>query len=279
MVSFYRMLGISKQAHYKRISHQEDLINRASKLLEGARILREEHKRMGCRKMYFELNPLGLGRDRAESILLSNGFRVKRKCNYTRTTYAGKQWYSNAIQGLLVTDVNQLWVSDITYLPVGYRHFYYLTLILDVYSRKIVGWSLSAGMKAHQTVIPAYQMALKLKPTINHRLIFHTDRGSQYYCHQLDELHQKNNVQASMGGKAWENAHAESLNGILKNEYINFDTCKISINQAKAYIKNIITKYNIKRPHGSLKGMKPVQFEKYLTTMKQKEKPIFKINY
>lgn len=82
-----------------------------------------------------------------------------------------------------------------------------------------------------------------------------------------------------MGGKAWENAHAESLNGVLKNEYIDFQGSDISLSQARKLIHNIVKKYNEQRPHGSLKKMKPVEFETYVKNLDSKHKPIFKINY
>lgn len=280
MIALYQMIGISKQAHYQRINHQKKMANLSEELIEGARQIRKEHKRMGCRKIYDEVNPTGIGRDKSEEVLLANGFRVKRKRSWIRTTYAGKKWYPNHIQGMKVRDINQLWVSDITFIPLGHLKFYYLTLIQDVYSRRIVGWSLSRNLRSVSTVVPAYKMAVKaLSAKDKCGLIFHSDKGSQYYWHDLDTLHKQNEVTPSMGGKAWENAHAESINGVLKNEYIDFEGLKITFPDAEKMIKNIIQKYNVKRPHGSLNKMKPVEFETYIKTLNNNEKPIFKINY
>jgi putative transposase len=280
MKALYEMIGITKQAHYKRINHQKVMIERSSHLLEEAAQLRVEHKRMGCRKLYHEIKPEGLGRDRAEEILLNSGFRVKRKRNRCRTTYAGKNWYPNRISGIEVRDINQVWVSDITYLPVSYRKFYYLTLIQDVYSRKVVGWSLSLTMRSFQTVVPACLMAIK-DQSINRsqNLIIHSDKGSQYYWAGLAQLYQKYGIIPSMGGKAWENAHAESINGVLKNEYIDIEGLSISFNKVKKVVTSAIEKYNHKRPHGSLNNMKPVEFEHHIKSLTNKNKPVMKINY
>ncbi len=276
----YQMAGISKQAHYKRVNHLKKIDSVSRAVIAAAQNIRDEHGKMGCRKIYSELKPLAIGRDKTEALLLKNGFRIKRKRNYHRTTYAGKKWYPNLITNLEVTGVNQLWVSDITYLSVGVKKHYYLTLILDVYSRKITGWSLSDSQTAQSTVITAYKRAIKeIDIKQLDQLIFHSDKGSQYSSDELEMLHLKNNTLPSMGGKAWENAHAESLNGILKNEYIDFENTNISLNQGRKLIKTIVEKYNKKRPHGSLKNMKPVEFETFVQQLTAEQKPIFKINY
>ena len=280
MQSLYQMIGISKQAHYKRLASQKKQFEVKQAVIGAAREIRKDHKRMGCRKLYSLIKPEGIGRDKTESILLSNGFRVSRKRNYHRTTYSGTRWYENRISGLEITAINQLWVSDITYIPVSYNKYYYLTLIQDVYSRKITGWQLSNGMRTSQTVVPAYQQAMtSISGIYQKELIFHSDKGSQYSSREMDQLHSDYGVLPSMGGKAWENAHAESLNGVLKNEYIDFQGSDISLSQARKLIHNIVKKYNEQRPHGSLKKMKPVEFETYVKNLDSKHKPIFKINY
>ena len=276
----YQMVGISKQAHYKRVNHLKKIDKVSRDVIAAAQIIRNDHNKMGCRKIYSELKPLAIGRDKTEALLLNNGFRIKRKKNYKRTTYAGKKWYPNLITNMEVTGVNQLWVSDITYISVGIKKHYYLTLILDVYSRKITGWSLSDNQTAQSTVISAYKRAIKEVETKQlDQLIFHSDKGSQYSSDELEILHLQNSILPSMGGKAWENAHAESLNGILKNEYIDFENINISLNQGRKLMKTIIEKYNKKRPHGSLKNMKPVEFETFVQQLTAEQKPIFKINY
>jgi transposase InsO family protein len=227
MKELYEMAGITKQAHYKRVKQQVKLVGISQEVVDAAHEIRKKHKRMGCRKLYTEIKPEAIGRDRFEAILFSNGFRVKRKKSYHRTTYAGKRWYPNLISGIEVRKENTLMVSDLTYIPVFNGNHYYLTLVLDVYSRMITGWSLSANMTTEDTVVPAFLMAVEgLSKEERKGLIFHSDRGSQYGSNQMEDLHKYYLTTPSMGGKAWENAHAESINGILKNEYINFDNIK-----------------------------------------------------
>ena len=146
MQSLYQMIGISKQGHYKRVSGQKQLARKNSDVLAGDLALRSVHKRMGCRKIYHEINPAGMGRNKTEALLGSSGFRLKIRRSYHRTTYAGRRRYPNLISGLELSGVNQLWVSDITYIAVRTSKSFYLTLIMDVYSRKIKGWSLSATL-------------------------------------------------------------------------------------------------------------------------------------
>lgn len=280
MSQLYQMVGISKQAHYKRVKYQEKMAGIAQEILDAAHGIREEHKRMGCRKLYSEIKPEGIGRDRFEAILLSNGLRVKRKRNYHRTTYAGKNWYSNLISGMEVNNVNQLWVSDITYIPIANRRHCYLTLVQDVYSRKIRGWKLSGNMTTEETVAPAYRMGIEsLTKEQRKGLIFHSDRGSQYGSGEMKKLHNHYKVNPSMGGKAWENAHAESINGVLKNEYISFEDMDVTLTEANKMLKKIIHLYNNERPHGSLKNKKPTEFETFVQQLTAEQRPIFNINY
>jgi len=280
MIALYQMAGISKQGHYKRVAYQKKMTYLKGDLLEAALEVRKRHPRLGCRKLYKEVQPLGLGRDRSEAILLENGFRVSRKRSYFRTTYAAKHWYPNRIHGLEVKDINQLWVSDITYLPLSYMKRFYLTLVMDVYSRRIVGWSLSKTMRARDTVLPAYVMGIKrLSRTACKGLIFHSDKGGQYKSNELEALHQQYGVLPSMGGKAWENAHAESVNGILKNEYINLEGRQVNYSQAYKLVEGVIEKYNVERPHGSINKFKPVEFESYIKQLNMNQKPKVVINY
>ena len=280
MTQLYQMVGISKQAHYKRLKRQEKTAYIAQEVLTSAREFRKRHKKIGCRKLYTEIKPAGIGRDKFESILLFNGLRVKRKKSYHRTTYAGKRWYPNLISGLEVRRENSLQVSDLTYIPVSNGKHYYLTLVLDVYSRKITGWSLSATMTTEDTVVPAFLMAIEgLSEEERKRLIFHSDRGSQYGSTIMEKLHEHYHTTPSMGGKAWENAHAESINGILKNEYINFEQMNITLREAQKMIKEIVYLYNHERPHGSLKNKKPQEFLNFVQQLTAEQKPVFRINY
>ena len=277
--NLYKMVGITKQAHYKRVKQQEKLIGITQEVTCSALEIRKEHKRIGCRKLYDEIKPKGIGRDRFENILLSNGFRIKRRNSYHRTTYPGKRWYPNLISGLEVRKVNQLMVSDMTCIFWS-KGRYYLTLVLDVYSRKITGWSLSANMTTEETVAPAFKMAVKDLPEKERKgLIFHSDKGSQYGSKEMEKLHKHYLSTPSTGGKAWENAHAESLNSILKNEYIDFRQMDITLAEAQKLIEKVVYLYNNERPHGSLNNKTPQEFVNFVQQLPARQRPVFKINY
>jgi transposase InsO family protein len=274
------MIGITKQGYYKRLKLLKKQQVLQTQILDSATRIRREHRRMGCRKMYHQIRPCGMGRDRVGALLLEHGFRVPRKRSYHKTTYPGKRRYENLISGRTITAKNQLWVSDITYIPMGYKRTYYLTLILDVYTKSITGWSLSETLTTQDTVLPSFTRAIAgLDLNQRKTLIFHSDRGSQYGSDLMEQRYREHKVTPSMGGKAWENAHAESLNGILKNEYINFKQTDISLNQARTLITKWVYLYNYERPHGSLKNMKPKEFEMYVDQLADQHKPTTEINY
>lgn len=277
--SLYGMLGISKQAHYKQVNKYKEGLKMEQTLIAKAISIRQDHPMMGTRKLYHLINPQGIGRDRFEALLFANGLNLKRKKNYKRTTYSSKRFhYPNLISGTKVVRSNQIWVSDITYIAVGSKTFYYLFLIQDIYNRKVVGWSLSDNLKADH-LIEALKQAIKATSKAQlEGLIFHSDRGSQYLYGVLGRLQQKYGIITSMGNKAWENAHAESINGVLKGEYINFLTVN-DLKQMKKRIKKIITLYNQQRPHGSLKMKTPKEFENFVQGLAPEQRPIFKVNY
>lgn len=280
MKDIYAMIGITKQAFYKRLKSDRRKEEVCAQILERAATIRAEHKRIGCRKIHSLLENPGMGRDRTEQLLLSKGFRLQRKRSYHRTTYAGKALYKNLITGLELRAADQLWVSDMTYIPVGYKKNYYLTLILDVYTRRIKGWSLSDTMRTEDTILPAFKMAARGLPLSDRKKpILHSDKGAQYGSELMREAYEKYGVTPSMGGKAWENAHAESLNGILKNEYIHFGMSDLGLKKATRMVKNWIYLYNYKRPHGSLGNMKPGEYETYIERMADSNRPLMTINY
>ena len=200
MKDIYAMAGITKQGFYGRLSRARDLFEKEAAIIGMAREIRADHKKMGCRKIFGQIGPCGLGRDRAERVLLDNGFRVPRKRNYRRTTYAGERFYDNLISGSVITDRNRLFVSDITYIPIGHGNHYYLTLVLDVYTRYIKGWSLSRTMRSGDTVEPSFLMSIGgINGEDLKKLVFHSDKGSQYGSDIMRSHFMRTGVNPSMG--------------------------------------------------------------------------------
>jgi transposase InsO family protein len=161
------------------------------------------------------------------------------------------------IRELVLTGVGQLWVSDITYFRTRKEGVVYISLITDAYSHRIVGYHLSTDLEAVSS-IKALQMAIDQAGTVPERLIHHSDRGVQYCSQKYVDLLQKNGIAISMteNGDPLENAVAERLNGILKQEYLDMDQVD-TIDQAIVALDRAVALYNGERPHSSISMFTP----------------------
>jgi putative transposase len=265
----FRALDTSKQAFHQKLDRQMSLLEEKEQLLVLVRQIREDHPRMSSRQMYRLLRPAHLGRDRFEAFCFENGFKVSLKRAYHKTTNSlGVTRFKNLIADYELTGVNQVWVSDITYYRIEEK-FYYLTFILDLYSRFIVGHSVSMDLSTHSTTIAALRIALntrKIKPG----LIIHSDGGGQYYCKEWLSLTRDQKMRNSMCDSPYENPHAERINGVIKNDYL----CGYgpeSWDQLIPMTAKAVNKYNDEKPHSSLGQLSPNQYEQ-LSTSEQKEK-------
>ena len=278
MKDLYSIEKISKQSHHKAVCRKQWLEEVEQTLLSSVESLREDHPRMGAKKLYKLLQPDGIGRDRFIQLLMNNGYGAKRVRNYTRTTYSGKYHYPNLISGKVLTGVNQLWVSDITFIWVDQR-WHYLTFITDVYSRKIIGYAVDKHLHA-QANIRALKMVFKnTKGQSLKGLIHHSDRGSQYIHREYLKMLKERGIEVSMGNKAWENAHAERINGIIKNEYLNPMLIK-DFEDLKRKVKKVVSLYNKERPHGNLLNqLSPEKYECYVQQLAAEQQPQLLINY
>jgi transposase InsO family protein len=181
------------------------------------------------------------------------------------------------IKGYVPERAHQLWVSDITYIETA-EGFGYLSLITDAYSRKIVGWELGENLESKHTV-KALEMALKQLPKKVQNLYHHSDRGVQYCCDEYVKLLRKNHIQISMTetGDPLENAIAERINGILKDEWL-FQMKLKTRNEAKNQLEQIIRIYNEERPHSSLDMITPHDAHKVELIFKKHWKNYYKKN-
>jgi putative transposase len=180
MNQLYRVIGISKQAFHQYLNRQMLQLEEQQQLLPIIGQIRTDHPRLSVRKMYLLLQPQSMGRDRFEQFCYLYGFKLAVKRTFYKTTNSlGVTRFENLIIGKELTAVNQVWASDITYYRIGER-FYYITFILDLYSRFIVGHAVSASLLTEQTTIPALMTALKHREP-GPGLIFHSDGGGQYY--------------------------------------------------------------------------------------------------
>lgn len=277
MNNLYKIAGLTKQALHQSEIRQSYLQMQEETILSLAKEIRKEHPKMGCRKMYYLMDPDCWGRDTFERLLLNNGYRVKYEPNYIRTTYSQNLYYfPDLTKGLELTNVNQLWVTDITYYFVNGK-FFYLTFILDVYSRRIIGYHVSPTLKAEAN-LKALKMAFKTrKRFIFPGLIHHSDKGSQFIDKDYQRMIKDAQIQMSMCNEAWENPFAERINGIIKQEYLDCWQIDTGDGLIKA-TKKAVNSYNTHRPHWLLLNkMTPVNFEKLLLTLDTQKQPKVKL--
>jgi len=267
MNSLYNAIGISKQAVTQYAKRQALFDNQIQELIVEADILKKGHPGCGVEKMYDTLKPEFIGRDRFISTFMDLGYRVKRQKNYRRTTYSGTLYYPNLIKGLEINEPSAIWQTDITYLKLKDK-FYYAVFIIDVYTKNIVGYSISNHMRVEAN-ISALKMAFKKhKPPKIH----HSDRGSQYTSKVYLSLLRENNCDISMGLIAQDNAYAERINRTIKEEYLSYWRAE-NFQQLKNQVKKAVNNYNMKRNHRHLPKMNPIVFEKYWKTLKEEDKP------
>lgn len=275
MTALYQITGISKQAFFRHWTCQEKRDHMEEQILEQVRILRMRHPAMGARKMYHILSPLPIGRDRFETLVLENGYRVRTVKNFTKTTHRSKRYlrYCNLCRDLVIRRTNRVWSSDITYYRVG-DGFCYLIFEIDLYSRRILGYSVSSRLEAHANRIAlTAAFATRGIATYQYQLIHHSDPGSQYLSDCMIELSRTRKFRISIGTSVWENPHIERVNGIIKNEYLRFMNIG-SLSDLKRATAKAVPWYNNERPHWSLELMTPVAFEQYVARIPVQERPV-----
>ncbi len=265
LVRLCRLLGITRQAYYQHFWQQESIGIEESLILPQILSIRNDHRKMGGRKLYQLLQPfllehqIKMGRDAFFDLLAANGLLVKRRRRYAVTTFSNhwlRKW-PNLIREKVISGINELWVSDITYWKIGRQHAY-ISLVTDAYSHKIVGYHIAETLESIET-IKALQMAVKGIPgKLTHQLVHHSDRGLQYCSAAYVKLLQDKGIQISMteNGDPLENAIAERVNGILKNEYLEHTQAN-TINEARKQLHSAVKLYNEKRPHMSISMLPP----------------------
>ena len=254
----YGVIGISKQAVSQYDRRQRVLDQQAIELVASAEQIRKEQPGCGVEKMYDKLKPSFIGRDRFIELMMETGFRLRRPRNGRRTTYSADRWYPNLIKGMRVRGASQVWQSDITYIEVNGR-FYYAVFIIDVYTKKIVGYEVSRTMRATANVRALAMALARYKAPAIH----HSDRGSQYISKEYCQLLKSNQVRISMAVKAPDNAYAERINLTIKEEYLHHWQPQ-SFDQLKRQMKKAVNNYNNERLHNSLGRISPHDFENKL---------------
>lgn len=281
LLSLCRLFGYSRQAFYKQ--HQFQLKQQAKEalIIHQVLIIRKEQPRCGTRKLlvmlqsFFQKNKIQIGRDAFFNLLAKNKLLVRRRKRNAFTTDSKHFFYRypNVVKDFIPLHAHELWVADITYIPLKHR-FAYLYLITDAYSRKIVGFHVSDDMRVANAIV-ALQKAFDQKPA-DAIVIHHSDRGMQYCSNDYVALLKQHHARISMtqNGDPYENALAERVNGILKTELIS-ETYP-DLRQAMQHIARCITIYNYRRIHSSLNWQIPDDVHKQKGPQVKKWKNYYK---
>jgi transposase InsO family protein len=267
----YAVAEVTKQGFSQYRERQRIFDANIEVLISEVDHLRSEHPGCGLEKMYDTLKPDFIGRDRFIELFMDLGYRVRRYKNYHRTTYSTKRYYPNLIKGYVVNAPSTIWQSDITYIRLGEK-FYYAVFILDVYTRKIVGYQVSSHMRATANVA-ALKMAFKEnRPP----LIHHSDRGSQYVYEDYLGMLKEQECRISMGLTAQDNAYAERINQTIKDEYLMYWKPS-TYEQLTRDVTRAVNNYNTKRIHENLSKMTPLMFEEKWSTYNSENRPVLRI--
>jgi putative transposase len=258
------LFGISRQVYYRRIKLRVRKQAKAVQVMAMVMEIRRSMPRIGARKLYYllfeQLQELKIGRDKFLDILRANHLLILPKRSYHVTTNSHHRFrkHKNLLLGKTITGPEQVWVSDITYIGKREKPCY-LSLITDAYSKKIMGYHVADNLNTESS-IAALNMAIKGRKNKALALIHHSDRGVQYCADDYQRPLMKNNIQCSMtnNGDPYENAVAERINGILKQEFA-IDRYHQDLKRMQIIVKESIEIYNSQRPHYSNYMLTPHQ--------------------
>lgn len=266
-------MNISRSTYYHKSKSKAISDDALTSLIEE---IVEEFSGYGYRRVTLELGRRGIpvNHKKVLRIMQERALLCKPKRRYVRTTDSNHsfQIYPNLLEERTVTDINQVWVADITYIRIIHA-FVYLAVILDLFSRKVIGYAVSKNIDTGLT-ISALHMAINNRNTPQ-GLIHHSDRGVQYASHEYVNLLQQNGLRISMSrkGNPYDNATAESFMKTLKAEEVYLWEYRTLADVEKRLPYFIEHVYNRKRLHSSIGYMPPDEFETLLLKKPKPSKP------
>ena len=251
---------ISRQGAHQGIARLDQRKRDLLETVELASEVREEHRQMGCRDIHYAMrDQMPRGRDWTEQVLLGCGFRVKTSPR--SFTVAGEDICSNLIEGMTITAPNQVWQTDITFVWSDSR-WYYVSFVIDVYTRKILASHSSRDLSAASQVRCLAKAFASQKGEDISDLIVHTDRGVQYTSSEFTDYLDRREVRQSMAHYAWQNAYCERVNRTIKHNYLAHYTTN-SYHSLCRGVAKAVRLYNRSKPHRGLPSrLSPDQFVK-----------------
>jgi transposase InsO family protein len=258
------LFGIDRQVYYRKIRRKINKQNKAEQVVSMVIEIRKSMPRLGTKKLYYllsdKLQLIKIGRDKFFDILRANHLLIQPKRSYHITTNSHHRFrkHQNQILDLEINRPEQVWVSDITYIGKREKPCY-LSIITDAYSKKIMGHYVADNLNTKSS-LKALTTAIKQRKNKGLPLIHHSDRGLQYCANDYQSILNKNGILTSMtqNSDPYENAVAERINGILKQEFM-IDKYNQDLDIMKRIIKEAINTYNVQRPHYSNYMLTPNQ--------------------
>ena len=269
------VLDISRHAYTNFVDHaqneQSGFIDKDAQLIDKIKGIVTTTRKYGYRRVTRELRRQGVHTNHKKVLRLmqTHNLTCKRKKMFKTTTDSNHnhQVYPNLLKDFVPTGINQVWGSDITYIRLSNNKFVYLAVVIDLYSRKVVGWAMSKYIDENLT-LAALDMALSTRtPALG--LIHHSDRGVQYASLKYTTKLRDNNIQISMSAKGnpYDNAFVESFMNTLKNEEVHmneYDSLEDAQQNINLFLEEV---YNKKRLHSSLDYVSPDEFEFALSSV------------
>jgi transposase InsO family protein len=258
------LFGIDRQVYYRKIRRKINKQSKAEQVVSMVIEIRKSMPRLGTKKLYYLLSDrlqlMKIGRDKFFDILRANHLLIQPKRSYHITTNSHHRFrkHQNQILDLEINRPEQVWVSDITYIGKREKPCY-LSIITDAYSKKIMGHYVADNLNAESS-LKALRTAIKQRKNKDLPLIHHSDRGLQYCANDYQSILNKNGILTSMtqNSDPYENAVAERINGILKQEFM-IDKYNQDLDVMKRIVKEAINTYNVQRPHYSNYMLTPNQ--------------------
>lgn len=261
------LFGVDRQVYYRKIKRKAKKQAKATEVVSMVLEVRKSMPILGTKKTYHilleELQLMKIGRDKLFDILRANHLLIQPKRSYHITTNSHHRFrkHQNHILELEINRPEQVWVSDITYIGKREKPCY-LSIVTDAYSKKIMGYNVADNMNVQSSVV-ALKMAVNQRKNKAMPLIHHSDRGLQYCANDYQSILNKNGILPSMtqNSDPYENAVAERINGILKQEFM-IDKYNLDLRLMKQIVRESINIYNNHRPHYSNYMLTPSEMHK-----------------